>query len=94
MEMGAPSFAVLAKGGNIERRRPLGHDKEYGTSGIVSHPCKERKDGAPTVSEPEGKPQKAGPLSQTPGDKQPEFSPRLRGRISQAVSLCFPGLDP
>jgi hypothetical protein len=25
------------------------HDERYATSGIAAHPCKERKDGAPTV---------------------------------------------
>jgi hypothetical protein len=48
---GAPSFALFAKGGNTEpmRNRALRRmDKSY-LGSIAAHPCKKRKDGAPSV---------------------------------------------
>jgi hypothetical protein len=48
--VGAPSFAFLAKGGNHERLGPGVHPDNHrnGVGGIAAHPCKERKDGAPS----------------------------------------------
>jgi len=37
------------------------HDKQNCTGSIAARPCKQRKDGAPTVPEREAKTQKAGP---------------------------------
>jgi hypothetical protein len=48
--VGAPSFAFLAKGGNHERLGRGVHPGNHrnGVGGIAAHPCKERKDGAPS----------------------------------------------
>jgi hypothetical protein len=54
---GAPSFAHSAKGGNhtpstkgfrFKLRRHVRNDQSHGGDSIVSHPCKKRKDGAPS----------------------------------------------
>jgi len=39
------------------------HDEQYGSSSIVSHPCKKRKDGAPrfVLGNEEHRQKKAGP---------------------------------
>ena len=56
--VGAPSFALLAKGGNHERLGRGVHPGNHrnGVGGVAAHPfgklragsCKERKDGAPS----------------------------------------------
>ena len=52
--LGAPSFAFFAKGGSRGCwRKFVDHAAVYhkssGTGSIASHPCKVRKDGAPTL---------------------------------------------
>ena len=55
--VGAPSFAQLAKGGNHERmpKRVLCGAGKRCVGSIATRPCQERKDGAPSVPEREGK---------------------------------------
>ena len=41
--------------------QPAGHDKQHGTGGTASRPCKKRKDGAPAFQIGKDKVRKAGP---------------------------------
>lgn len=48
--VGATSFAHFAKGGNLERIRDwLRRTDKSCVGGIVTRPCKKRKDGAPSA---------------------------------------------
>src|SRR5260370_10810999 len=55
------------------------HDKHYAISGIAAHPCKKRKDGAPTFRYGKGRQSAekgwASPHDYVPVDVKPEAAP-------------------
>ena len=85
-EAGAPSFAYFfCEGRESEMPAPSGFDhvsttKSNGTRSIASHPCKKRKDGAPSVEMVHTQIVKDGP---------PAYFDEVVGALA---ARCFSGL--